>query len=101
MTPTPRAKSDANTASGLGIDVRALLDRPEIVVDPAAADESLKDRVVFVTGAAGSIGSAIARRVAERGPRALVLIDRSENELYRLGQELEERARGVDRKSVV
>ena len=45
---------------------------------------SLKDKVVMVTGAGGSIGSEICRQILLHGPRKLVLVDNSEFNLYRI-----------------
>lgn len=43
---------------------------------------------VLITGAAGSIGSALAAEVSVRGPRRLVLLDSSEQGLFRLQREI-------------
>ena len=45
---------------------------------------SLKDKVVMITGAGGSIGSEICRQILLHGPRKLVLVDNSEFNLYRI-----------------
>jgi FlaA1/EpsC-like NDP-sugar epimerase len=44
--------------------------------------------VVLITGAAGSIGSELVRQVARFAPREVILLDRSENDLFKLGMEL-------------
>jgi len=46
------------------------------------------DRSVLLTGAGGSIGSALAREILVHQPRALVLLDRSEGNLHQLNFEL-------------
>ena len=64
---------------------------------PVGVDEIIRDRVVVVTGGAGSIGSELARQVFAIGPRRLVLVDRAESPLYLIERELEmrrERGRG-------
>ena len=48
----------------------------------------IEDRVVFVTGGAGSIGSELARQIAKYNPRKLVTIDVNENDIYFLELEL-------------
>ena len=53
---------------------------------PVAAD--LHNRVVLLTGAAGSIGSELARQIAPFGPARLVLLDQAESDLYFLHLEL-------------
>jgi FlaA1/EpsC-like NDP-sugar epimerase len=47
--------------------------------------------VIVVTGAAGSIGSELARQLFALNPRRLVLVDRAESPLYLLQRELETR----------
>jgi FlaA1/EpsC-like NDP-sugar epimerase len=70
-----------------------LLGRPEIAVDLAPFDEAIRGRTALVTGAAGSIGSEIARRLAQSEVAALVLLDRAETELDRLEEALRRSAR--------
>ena len=48
----------------------------------------LEDKVLMITGAGGSIGSELARQTATFNPRRLVLFDRSENDLFKIGMEL-------------
>ena len=55
--------------------------------------EAFKDRVAVITGAAGGIGSALARAFAERGAR-LVLADLDESGLETVAKELE--AKGAE-----
>ncbi len=48
---------------------------PEI---PAGFVRNIRNKVAVVTGAAGGIGSAVARELASRGAKAVLLVDRSE-----------------------
>lgn len=48
----------------------------------------IKDRVVVITGAAGSIGSEIARQVMDNGAKKIIAVDRDEYRLYKLIEEL-------------
>jgi len=66
-----------------------LLRRPRLAFDAARHREALAGRRVCVTGAGGSIGGALARRVATLGPRTLLLVERSEADLYEVHRSLE------------
>ncbi len=66
-----------------------LLPREKVDFDPQEIRQHLKGKRVLVTGAAGSIGSEIARQVASHAPESLVLVDMNENELYLLSRSLE------------
>ena len=57
---------------------------------PELADD-FRDRVVLITGAAGSIGSELARQVARQGPGRLILLDQAESPLFFLELELRKR----------
>ena len=48
-------------------------------------------RNVLVTGAGGSIGSALARAISDLSPRSLVLLDSSEQNLFRIHSQLSEK----------
>lgn len=68
--------------------VEDLLGRQPVHLDVASIQEELQNQAVLITGAAGSIGSELVRQVARFMPREVVLLDRSENELFKLGMEL-------------
>ena len=48
----------------------------------------IRDKVVLVTGAGGSIGSELCRQVAQHSPRLLILLERHENSMYDLELDL-------------
>ena len=73
------------------VRVEDLLRRPIVTEHASGVSTILHDRVVMITGAAGSIGSELARQVLALGPRTLVLVDRAESPLYMLQRELEPR----------
>ncbi len=72
------------------IEVEDLLYREPVDFDEAGIRGSLADRVVLVTGAAGSIGSELCRQICSYEPRLLVMFDQAESDLFRIDLELQE-----------
>lgn len=70
------------------IDIDDLLRRSQVSADAALMRGTTEGRAILVTGAAGSIGSALSRIVARLNPAVLVLMDINEYGLYELGREL-------------
>jgi FlaA1/EpsC-like NDP-sugar epimerase len=70
------------------INIEDLLGRSSIALDDTHLITSLSGRRVCITGAAGSIGSELARQVIKYHPKELVLIDQAESALYELEREL-------------
>jgi FlaA1/EpsC-like NDP-sugar epimerase len=68
--------------------VEDLLEREPVSLDIDQIRGRIQDKVLLVTGAGGSIGSELVRQAAALNPRQLVLLDRSENDLFKLGHEL-------------
>lgn len=62
--------------------IEDLLGRTPVPIDLETVRRSLAGRRVLVTGAGGSIGSEIARQVAELDPAQLVLLDHDETHLH-------------------
>lgn len=83
-------------AAAREISIEDLLGRPEIKINMEAITEQLADRVVLVTGAAGSIGSELCRQLALIGVRRLVLLDNAETPLHNLRLELGDRFPQLD-----
>jgi FlaA1/EpsC-like NDP-sugar epimerase len=78
------------------VSVDDLLGRKPVRLDVAKIREKIAGNTVLITGAAGSIGSELARQALRFHPRKLVLFDRSENDLFRLHNELMEHEHGVE-----
>ncbi len=77
------------------ITMEDLLAREPMDVDEGACRATISGRVVLITGAAGSIGAELTRRVFEYGPSALHLIDMNETGLHELRVELNQKAGGA------
>ena len=64
------------------VDIEDLLPRDKIEVDMRAIGEMLRGQRILITGAAGSIGSEMARQVAKFEPASLILIDQAETPMH-------------------
>ena len=71
------------------IDWYAFLKRARLPGPSVESLDSLRDKSILITGAGGSIGSELAVRLAATKPRSLVLLDASEQAIYRLTARLQ------------
>ena len=78
------------------VKIEDLLGRPEIKISMDTIKDYFKDKVVMVTGAAGSIGSELCRQLAGFGIKQLVLFDNAETPMHNLRLELEARFPRLD-----
>lgn len=72
------------------IDIVELLGRSSVPPDAELIKPMIVGRSIMVTGAGGSIGSELCRKIASWGPRCLVLFEANEFALYQIEQELSE-----------
>jgi len=70
------------------VAIEDLLRRDQVVLDDQAIAADLRDSVVMVTGAGGSIGAEICRQISRFVPRRLLLVERAENALFEIHREL-------------
>jgi FlaA1/EpsC-like NDP-sugar epimerase len=70
------------------VTIEMLLERPVIKVFNQKTAEELNDKVVLITGAAGSIGSEICRQLTQYPIREMVVVDQAETPLFELTNEL-------------
>ena len=75
-------------ASVRELEVEDLLGREPVKIDLPSIAERVTNKVVLVTGAAGSIGAEISRQLIRLGPQLLVLLDHDETALFEIGNEL-------------
>lgn len=83
------------------VSIDDLLGRPQVLVNGDSIRELLQDKIVFVTGGAGSIGSELARQIAKHNPKKLIAIDVNENALYFLELELKRLHKNLDFQSEI
>ena len=72
------------------VRVEDVLGREPVRVEGEQVGAYLRDQVVLVTGAGGSIGAELCRQIARVGPRRLVLVENGEAALFEIRRELEE-----------
>ena len=72
------------------INLSDLLGRDSVTPNQELLDLNIREKVVMVTGAGGSIGSELCRQIVNLGAIKLVLYDNSELGLYSINNELTE-----------
>ena len=78
-----------------------LLGRETVRIDTEQIGHYLKDRVVLVTGAGGSIGAELCRQVAGFSPKEIIFFDHYENNLYFLVMDFKTRYPQVNARSII
>jgi len=73
------------------LQIEELMGRETIKLDKKAICKKLHNKIVLVTGAAGSIGSEIVRQITAFYPQKIILFDQAETPLYDLELELKEK----------
>jgi FlaA1/EpsC-like NDP-sugar epimerase len=88
-----RNGNNGHTPGVRSVQLPDLLGREPVHIDVGGIRRQLENKVLLITGAGGSIGSELARQVADFNPRELVLLDRSENALFQIDLELSQKVR--------
>ena len=70
------------------VDINDLLGREAVQLDLDIIEQYLKDKIILVTGAGGSIGSEMCRQVCYFAPKLLLLLEQAENALFFIEREL-------------
>lgn len=81
-------RGDVSVSQLKPVDVNDLLGREPVEVDIDEIMGYVKNKVVMVTGAGGSIGSELCRQIASHNPKQLVMLDIYENTTYEVQNEL-------------
>ena len=68
------------------VRIEDLLERSPIKIENPILEKELKDKIVLITGAAGSIGSEIVHQISNYAYKHLILLDQAESALYDLQQ---------------
>jgi FlaA1/EpsC-like NDP-sugar epimerase len=83
------------------VRVEDVLGREPIVRELDRVGAYLRDRIVLVTGAGGSIGSELCRQIAQVKPRLLVMLDHAEDNLFQIDREMVEERHFTNVESVL
>jgi FlaA1/EpsC-like NDP-sugar epimerase len=78
------------------LDMNDLLGRDVVPPEVGLLEKNIRDHVVLVTGAGGSIGSELCRQIIKFSPKSLILIDSSEYSLYLIHEELKRALIGLE-----
>ena len=68
------------------VKIEDLLGRDQIVLKNKILSKELHNKIVLITGAAGSIGSEITRQISSYNTQHIILVDQAESDLYNLQQ---------------
>jgi len=78
------------------IRIEDLLAREPVRLDMKVVTGDLQGQTILITGAGGSIGSELARQIAQHQPKKLVLLDNAETPLYAIEMELKQSCKGLE-----
>ncbi len=73
------------------VELEDLLGREPVSLDMKSIEKFIYDKVVLITGAAGSIGSELSRQVAKFQPSLLLILDQDETGIFNIETELDRR----------
>ena len=83
------------------IKIEDLLERDPIKLDDDIINAQLKNKVILITGAAGSIGSELARQCTKYSPKKIYLLDQAESPLHELNLEFAEKFKHINFEVVI
>lgn len=78
------------------LNINDLLGREPVKPNDFLLTVNIYNKTILVTGAGGSIGSALCREIIRLGPKQLLLLDISEFALYQIHQELDDNAKNIE-----
>ncbi len=71
------------------VEIEDLLGRDTVQANPALLHACITNKVVMITGAGGSIGSELCRQIIQQRPKAVILFELNEYNLYAIEKELQ------------
>lgn len=82
-------KSRGNFKKIIEFKIDDLLGRSTISLDQEPISNQLLDKIILITGAAGSIGSELAKQIITFNPAEIIILDQAETPLHFLSSEME------------
>ncbi len=70
------------------VAIEQLLERDAIKLDVSLIEQQVQNKIILVTGAAGSIGSELVRQILRFHPKKIILLDNAESPLHEVELEL-------------
>ena len=70
------------------INLEDILKRNSVDPDPVLLKGSIENKVICITGGGGSIGSELCKQIVLLNPKLLIIIEKSEYNLYKIEQDL-------------
>ncbi len=83
------------------VQLEDLLGREPVTLDNENVASFLRDKIVLVTGAGGSIGSELCRQIVHFRPRLLLMLDQAESGLYHLDSGMRQNKIEIARELVI
>lgn len=83
------------------VNLEDLLRRDPVRLDQSLVQEYLSGKSIMVTGAGGSIGSELCRQIAKMSPRQLLLLGKSENNIWEIQRELQWDYPGLSTEAII
>ena len=77
------------------VEIEDLLGREVALPNQTLLEQNIKNKVVMVTGAGGSIGSELCRQIIKHQPSSLILFEVSEYSIYSIEKELRDLNRSI------
>lgn len=101
IKPTLSGISDSYAHQLRGVKIEDLLGREQVEINMKEINNFLTDKVVMVSGAAGSIGSELSRLLLTIPIQKLILLDMAETPMHNLQLELRDTAPNVEKKFII
>ena len=72
------------------IELEDLLGRDRVDPDPDLLEKGIREKIIFISGAGGSIGKELTKQILKLNPKTIILFDISEASLYELSLEIKQ-----------